>query len=113
MERPLIFICSPYSGDVERNQDLARSYCRFALKLGGIPLAPHLLFPQFMDDDDPDERSLALSMNKEILAKCDELWIFGSKVTSGMLLEATEAIKREIPIRRFRRTEAFTCTKQE
>jgi hypothetical protein len=113
MKKPLIFICSPYSGDVKRNQELARSYCRFVIQAGGIPLAPHLLFPQFLDDSDPGERKLALSMNKEILAKCDELWIFGSKVTSGMLLEATEAIKREIPIRRFHRTEAFTCTKQE
>jgi hypothetical protein len=113
MERPLIFICSPYSGDVETNLKQARAYCRFAIQAGGIPIAPHLLFPQFLDDNDPDERSLALSMNKEVLSKCDELWIFGSKVTSGMLLEATEAIKREIPIRRFHRTEAFTCTKQE
>lgn len=37
----------------------ARKFCRFALDIGAIPLAPHLLYPQFMDDENPEERYLA------------------------------------------------------
>lgn len=57
--KPLVYICSPYAGDVECNVDMARVYSRFALKQNAIPLAPHLLFPQFMDDGNPAERELA------------------------------------------------------
>jgi hypothetical protein len=48
--RPIVYICSPYSGDVEGNVDAARRYSRFAVDKGYIPIAPHLLFPQFLDD---------------------------------------------------------------
>ena len=53
--RPLVYICSPYAGDVERNVNMARVYSRFAVKNTCIPLAPHLLYPQFMDDGSPAE----------------------------------------------------------
>ena len=43
--RPIVYICSPYAGDVERNTAAARRYSRFAVDAGYIPIAPHLLFP--------------------------------------------------------------------
>jgi len=46
--RPLVFICSPFAGDVERNLQNARLYCKYAVEQGAIPLAPHLLYPQFL-----------------------------------------------------------------
>ena len=54
--RPIVYICSPYSGDMENNIAAARRYSRFAVEQGYIPIAPHLLFPQFLDDDNPKER---------------------------------------------------------
>ncbi len=57
--RPLVYICSPLSGAVKRNRENARRYCRFAVERGAIPLAPHLYFPQFMEDADPAQRDLA------------------------------------------------------
>lgn len=50
--RPMVFICSPYAGDIERNIRKAQGYCRFAVSRNCIPIAPHLLFPQFMDVND-------------------------------------------------------------
>ena len=55
--RPLVYIASPFAGDTEYNISRARGYCRFAISRGCIPLAPHLHFPQFMDDSDRDEHS--------------------------------------------------------
>lgn len=54
--RPVVYICSPLSGDLEGNQEKAVRYCRFAVDAGYIPIAPHLYFPQFMDDANPRER---------------------------------------------------------
>lgn len=99
--RPLVYICSPLSGDVPGNTERARKFCRFALEKGAIPLAPHLLFPQFMDDDDPAERELALFMDVILLGKCSELWVFGETVSAGMQTEIEVAKKRRQLIRWF------------
>ena len=48
--KPLVFICSPFAGNIERNTRRARDFCRFAVSENCIPIAPHLLFPQFMEE---------------------------------------------------------------
>lgn len=61
--RPLIYICSPFSGDVAGNTKRTIDFCWFALAQGQIPLAPQLMFPQFMNDEDSDQRELAIFMD--------------------------------------------------
>lgn len=78
--RPIVYICSPYAGDVERNVAAARKYSRFAMERGYIPIAPHLLFPQFMDDSKPTERELGLFFGNAVMSKCSEVWVFGKTV---------------------------------
>lgn len=99
--RPLVYICSPYAGDVETNVNMARTYSRFAVRNACIPLAPHLLYPQFMDDSVPAERSLALFMGMVLLGKCEQVWVFGRTISAGMAAEIEKAEKKKIPIRYF------------
>ncbi len=99
--KPIVFICSPLAGDMERNLENARRYCRYAVAWNTIPIAPHLLFPQFMDDGDPSQRSLAIFMGLVLLSKCQELWCFGESISAGMKVEIGKARQRSIPIRRF------------
>ena len=99
--RPVVYICSPLSGDVKHNQEKARSYCRFAVDSGYIPIAPHIYFTQFMNDDSRKERDLALFMDIVLLTKCAELWVFGNKVTSGMSIEIAKAKRKGQTIRYF------------
>ena len=99
--RPLVYICSPFSGDVESNVERTKHFCRFALKSGQIPLAPHLMFTQFVDDNDPDERGLALFMDIVLMGKCQELWVLGDVITGGMKVEIETAKRRRQPIRYF------------
>ena len=47
-------------GDIERNTESARQYCRIVLDTGKIPIAPHLYFTQFLDDNDPSERRIGM-----------------------------------------------------
>ena len=98
---PIAYIASPYSGNPDRNTERARGYCRFAISNGAIPLAPHLLYPQFMDDDDREQRELGIRFALILLAKCDELWVFGDKISEGMSLEISKADKKGMPIRYF------------
>lgn len=92
--RPLVYICSPYAGDVERNVNMARVYSRFAVKNTCIPLTPHLLYPQFMDDGSPAERELALFMGLVLLTKCEQVWVFGGVISAGMAVEIAKAEKK-------------------
>lgn len=98
---PIVYICSPYAGDIVRNVENARRYSRFAYEEGAIPFAPHLLFPQFMDDSNFKERRTAINFNKIMLSKCDELWVFGSRFSSGMSDEICEAERKYMKIRYF------------
>lgn len=100
--RPLVYICSPYRGDIEKNTENARKYSRFAIENNAIPLTPHLLYPQFMDDSNPDERYLAThTINYVLLGKCSEVWVFGNTTTEGMAHEITLAKKRKMTVRYF------------
>ncbi len=99
--RPLVYICSPYSGDVESNIKSARRYSRFAVEMGYIPFTPHLLYPQFLDDDNPAERSLGLLFGNVLMSKCAEVWVFGSYISSGMNAEIERAKRKKYTIRYF------------
>ena len=99
--RPMVYICSPLSGSIAANQRSARRYCRFAVDGGYIPLAPHLYFPQFMDDGSGAERDLALFMDIVLLSKCDQLWVFGDRISKGMGIEIEKARRKDQPIRWF------------
>ena len=100
-----VFICSPYRGDVERNVALAKAHARFAARCGYCPVVPHLMYPQFLKDSDPDERELGLSFGLALLRMCDEVWVFG-EVSSGMAREIEEAKRLKKPLRYFEEVDA-------
>ena len=95
----LVYIASPYAGDIPNNVEQAKEYCKQALEQGVIPIAPHLLYPQFLKDSDPAERSLGLRAGLELLARCEEMWIFGEEISPGMSREIQFAQGLGIPIR--------------
>lgn len=103
--RPLVYICSPYRGDTAKNVEKARNYSRFAIESKAIPMAPHLLYPQFMDDSNPEERYLAIhTINYVLVGKCQEMWVFGETVSDGMAREIALAERRRMKIRYFTET---------
>ena len=99
--RPIVFICSPYADDPLNNERRAIRYCRFAVRQGYIPIAPHIYFTRFLDDRNPKDRELGLFMGHVMLTKCVELWVFGDRVTPGMEREIAKAGERAMPIRYF------------
>ncbi len=99
--RPIVYICSPYAGDIEANTAAARRYSRFAVDKGYIPIAPHLLFPQFLDDADPKERQLGLFFGNALMSKCSEVWVFGNHISAGMEAEINRAKWKNYRLRYF------------
>lgn len=99
--RPIVYICSSYAGDTENNVSAARRYSRFAVERGYIPVAPHLLFPQFLNDSDPRERQMGLFFGNALMSKCAEVWVFGKRVTAGMQDEIRRAKWKHYRLRYF------------
>lgn len=90
-----------YAGDIENNVANAKKYSRFAVENNAIQVTPHLLYPQFMDDSNEQEREKAMHFNYVLLGKCTELWVFGGVVSRGMAREINVAKKRRMKIRWF------------
>ena len=99
--RPMVYVCSPFSGDVEKNVANARRYSRFAVERGYIPIAPHLLFPQFLNDKNPLERELGLHFGNALMSYCSEVWVFGETISAGMDAEIRRAKRKNYRLRYF------------
>ena len=102
--RPIVYICSPYAGEIEKNVKAAQGYSRFAVEKGYIPIAPHLLFPQFLNDANPKERQLGLFFGNALMSKCSEVWVFGSRISAGMEAEINRAKWKNYRLRYFTET---------
>lgn len=96
-----VYICSPLRGNVEHNQDKARIYCRFAFESGYVPICPHIYYPQFLDDDDKNERAAGMRYGLEVMWQARELWVFGERITEGMRAEIELAKDLKIHVKYF------------
>lgn len=104
----LVFICSPYrpesddpaeqSRELLRNIKLAKVGCKIAVKRGCAPFAPHLLYPQFLNEHDKESREAGMKIGLQFLHLCDEMWVLGRKITEGMAAEIEAANADGIPI---------------
>ncbi|MCQ2373620.1 MAG: hypothetical protein MJ050_06025 [Phascolarctobacterium sp.] len=97
-----IYVVSPYAGEVEKNVANALGYCKYVMSFGYMPLAAHLYFTQMTDDNVPEERRLGLNMGLELLAMCDEAWVFyDNYISAGMAGEIAKAKELGIAIKYF------------
>ena len=94
MGNKLIYICSPYRGEVERNLQYARELTRIALDNDFVPITPHLYITQAVNDEVPEEREKGMAAGKELLKHCKYILI-GSKygLSEGMLEEIRLALE--------------------
>ena len=98
-DSPVVYICSPYSGDVARNTEMARRYSRYAIDNGYVPITPHLWLPGILSEE--TERELAISLDLRLLDLVSELWVCGDTVSEGMKREIDHAAEAGIPVRIF------------
>lgn len=99
----LIYICSPYRADddaiLQRNIEYARELTRGVLLQGGVPVATHLYMTQCLEESVEEERNTGLAAGREILRRCDAVFV-GAKygISSGMKAEIELAKKNNIPV---------------
>ena len=78
-----VYICSPLGGDVAGNLQRAKQYAKYALLCGTAPVVPHF-YALCLNDENPKEREIGLAAGLSLLWFCDELWVFGDRVSHGM-----------------------------
>lgn len=100
-----IYVASPYAGDIKKKIEFAKNACRFVMEQGHAFFCPHLLYPNVLTENNPEERQLALDMGIARLQSCDEMWCFGDHISHGMMNEIEEAQRLSIPIRRVMKQE--------
>ncbi len=100
MAMKTIYVCSPLAGQIENNIRRAREFSKFVINEGGMPIAPHTIFTQLLDDLIPEERKLGMEMGIEMLKKSDEIWVFGDRISTGMAAEIKLAQEMKMPIYR-------------
>ena len=96
-----VFVCSPYAGCVKENVHNARMYSRFVFLCGCMPITPHLMFPRFLEDKDLKERDAGIQMGLILLDFCNEIWVFGQRISNGMRREIAFAEAHGILVRYF------------
>jgi hypothetical protein len=96
-----VFVCSPYAGCVKENVHNARMYSRFVFLCGCMPITPHLMYPRFLEDKDTNERDAGIQMGLILLGFCNEIWVFGQRISNGMRREIAFAEAHGIQIRYF------------
>ena len=102
-DSPIVYICSPYSGNIARNTELARRYSRFAVERGCVPITPHLWLPSFLSEE--TERELAIAIDLRLVSVCQELWVCGDVISTGKRREIDHAKAIGMPIRHIKEEE--------
>lgn len=117
MKKKLIFICSPFRAktkeEKQNNLDIVKIACKVVADYNYIPIAPHLHFPQFLDDEIEKERELGIESGTILLNKCNMLLIVGNIISEGMSKEIEYAKKHHIKIKQISihtLKQAFICS---
>ena len=89
------YICSPYRSETERQKQKHIEYARELLKQNLyydlLPIAPHLLYPQILNDNNHNERLIALDLCFKWIEKSDVIY-------AGCRYGISEGMKQEIAL---------------
>lgn len=102
--KQLAFVCSPLratrSKTMEQHLADAEEYGNIVRAEGDIPVIPHLWLQGPLDDTDPRQRELGMAMGRAALLQCDEIQVWGERISDGMAQEIKLARAHSIPVRR-------------
>ena len=81
-----VYICSPLGGNVEESLERVKQYTKYALRSGVAPVVSRF-YALCLDDSNPEEREIGIAAGLNLIWFCDEMWVFGDRITEGMKTE--------------------------
>lgn len=111
----IVFVAHPISGDVKENVNKVLKICAKVHTREIIPVAPYLISLQYLNDEVIEDRELGMAANHECFYRgfVDELWLFGNRISKGMIEEIKLAREMDIPVICKTRGTAFDLKKLE
>lgn len=83
---------SPFAANekhsVAEHVSYAKACCKDSTMRGEIPFASHLFFTQFLDDKDPEQRKLGITMGFDFWEKADRVVFYVDMGISGGMKDA-------------------------
>lgn len=113
-----VYVCSPLSASSEKgikeNMRKAKNYAKkISVMLNTRAIAPHSFLPNFLQDNIPEERELALQFGLDLLKISDAIVVCGNRVSSGMAAEIELARYLEIPVLHYSENECLSTITAE
>ena len=99
--KSIVYICSPIEAYTPASMRQLLKYRKFAIQSNSIPVVTTLLLDHSLVDDKDELHDLCANAGHQLMAHCDEIWVFGKKITRTMANEITKAIYKKIKIRYF------------
>lgn len=104
-KKELVYVCSPLFAatieEIEENMKKAGYYAALITKQFGCrAIAPHSFLPQYLDDNIPQEREVALAFGLSVLKITRAVVICGNHISNGMKVEIEKAKELGIPVYR-------------
>jgi hypothetical protein len=96
----MIYVAHPVGGDVENNIRRAKAWVKY-LEAGNpwvVFVSQWIIGVENWDDSKPEDRAIGLRRCFAQVERCDELWLIGPRVSSGMLGEAAHARKFDVKV---------------
>jgi peroxiredoxin len=99
-----VMVISPFRASATRSRfqhlEHAKKLCALAARSGAAPFASHVFYPQFLNEDDDEDRQLGLDCEKVWIAGCNELWVWDAwGISDGMKSAILFAKSRGVPVR--------------
>lgn len=86
-----VYVCSPFRANElyteKENIKNAIKYARQIIDQGDMPIVPHLMYPQILDDSKHEDREKGISFDLELIRYCNALYICGNYISEGMRRE--------------------------
>lgn len=118
---PFVYICSRYRAKTSeerlQNIELAEHACERVIQMGAIPIAPHLYFTRFLNDNDGFERDFGMEAGKKMMEMCSSFFVLtvDEEISEGMDEEIkymTEILGLEGSNKNYTKEEAKMIVKQ-
>lgn len=102
-KKELVYICSPLGAEtpegVRRNMLMAREHMKSVSEIYNCrAIAPHGILPEYLDDNNPEERELGLKFGLDLLKVCKLMVVCGGVISEGMKREIETAKELGIDI---------------
>lgn len=108
----VVYLAHPLSAGTREgiltNISRAKRWVHWAIENYRVAVVANwILYCEVLDDMNPEHRALGIQHDLLIMRRCDELWLVGGRVSSGMRQEMIDARKHRLVVRDFTEFGAF------